>query len=285
MSWNLLPEDTATIPEEWFQAQYGRNYRSTVHEACHKKEIAALRCFANGETSVDEAAYAITQPISTTSIQDTGDYSDDCFALCHLWTLFMRALMQWPSTRTSDLIALLTAVSRTEDPIHRGEFLDDDDEEPVPWAQLPHFNLPWSDAFWMTPGQIMRRATDAAAERQAHQIYVKQQDIESRLVAARLVWDEKRAIRYLMRTLEKTPTAEDQRIATSDGDAEDQLKLEMQIPAACNWILRNGGRIYHRLLDIRDWQRRDIPAMALRFDQPIDRWTHWQNRYVLSQRC
>ncbi|KAF3042558.1 hypothetical protein E8E11_006940 [Didymella keratinophila] len=276
MSWILLPEDTATIPDSWFQAQSNRKYRSAVHEVCHKREIAALQCFASGGTSVDEAAYAITQPISTTSIQDTDSYSDDCYALCHLWSLFMRALMQWPSSRTSDLIALLKAVSKIEDPIHRGEFLDDDDEEPVPWAELPYFNLPWSDTFWMTPGQIMRRATAAAAMQQALQIYVKQQDIESRLVAAGLVWDEKRAIRYLIRTLERIPTVEDERIATGDGDADDQLKLDMQIPAVHSWILHNGAQVYRDLSGMRDLQRRDIPSKALQFDRPIDRWTFWQ---------
>lgn len=283
MPWDLLPEDTLTIPDGWFQAQINRRYRSAVHKACHKKEIASLRCFANGGMSVDEAAYAITQPISTTSIQNTDDYSDDCFALCHLWALIVRALMEWPSNRTTDLIALITILSKIEDPIHRGEFLDDDNKLPVPWAKLPYFNLVWSDAFWMTPGQIMRRATDAAAMQQAHQIYIKQQDMESRLVAAGLIWDEKRAIRYLVRTLEGTPTAEDERIATGDGDAEDQLKLEMQIPAARNWVLRNGPRIYVSLPEMRDWHRRDIPSMALQSNQPTDRWTYWQDRYVLSQ--
>jgi len=130
-------------------------------------------------------------------------------------------------------------VDPLHDPIHRGEFLDDDNKEPVPWAKLPYFNLPWSDTFWMTPGQIMRRATDAAAMQHALQIYVKQQDIESRLVAAGLVWDEKRAIRCIIRTLERIPTAEDVCIATGDGDAEDQPKLDIQIPAVRNWILHN----------------------------------------------
>lgn len=94
MPWNLISEDTATIPNAWFQAQSNRKYRSIVHEACHKKETKALQSFANGATTVDEAAYAITQPISTTSIQNTNEYSDDCYALCHLWGLFKSALIE-----------------------------------------------------------------------------------------------------------------------------------------------------------------------------------------------
>lgn len=285
MPWNLISEDTATIPNAWFQAQSNRRYRSIVHEACHKKETKALQSFANGATTVDEAAYAITQPISTTSIQNTNEYSDDCYALCHLWGLFKSALIEWPSTRTAELVALLTAISKMEDPIHLGEFLDEDDNKAVPWAKLPYFTLVWGDAFWMTPGQIMRRATDAAAVRHVLQVYVKQQDTESRLVAAGLVWDERRAISYLIRTLERIPTAEDERITTGDGDAEDQLKLDMQIPAVRGWILHNGAQIYRSLPGIRDWPRRDLPTVTLRFDQPTDRWTFWQRRYVLSHRC
>ena len=256
-----------------------------VHEACHKKEIAALQRFANCETNVDEAAQTITQPISTTSIQDTNEYSDDCYALCHLWGLFKAALIEWPSTRTAEIVTLLTAVSKTEDPIHLGEFLEEDDNKPVPWARLPYFTLIWGDAFWMTPGQIMRRAKDAAAIHHAHQIYVKQLDVESRLVAAGLVWDEKRAITYLIRTLERRPTAEDESIATGDGDAESQIKLDLQIPAVRNWILHNGVQIYRSLPRMRDWHQKDIPVMALQFDQPIDRWTFWHDRYVLPHRC
>jgi hypothetical protein len=184
MPFTLLPEDAASVPKYWFEVQHNRNHKNQVHKACHEKEIAALEFFSNGEKGVDETAHAITEPISTTSIQDAGGYSDGCIALCHLWTLLTNALIEWPSSRTPDLVGLLSAISKITDPIHRGEFLDDDEEKPCPWAELPYLGMVWFDTFWMTPGQILRRATNAVARIQAHDLYFKQQDIEARLVAA-----------------------------------------------------------------------------------------------------
>ena len=184
MLFTLLPEDSASIPDHWFDAQHNPHISNATHRAMKEKEISVLQSFSRGDISVDDAAHTITQPISTTSIQDSGDYSDDCVALCHLWTLLRNALIEWPSSYTPDIVALLSAVRKVTDPIHRGEFLNDDDDQPCPWENLPYINMVWSDTFWMTPGQILRRAKDPVAVRQAHDVYFKQQDAEARLVAA-----------------------------------------------------------------------------------------------------
>jgi hypothetical protein len=184
MLFTLLPENSASVPDCWFDAQHKRSIKNATHKAMHDKEISVLESFSRREMSIGVTAHAITQPISTTSIQDSNDYSDDCVALCHMWTLLRNALIEWPSSYTSDLVALLSAIRRVTDPIHRGELLNDHDDQPCPWEILPYINMVWSDTFWMTPGQILRRAKDPVARRHAHDVYFKQQDVEARLVAA-----------------------------------------------------------------------------------------------------
>jgi hypothetical protein len=72
--------------------------QDTVHKACHEAEVAALKEFHDGKTSVDEAAKETTQPISNSSIQDLGDYADDATALRHLWALLINALIDREAT-------------------------------------------------------------------------------------------------------------------------------------------------------------------------------------------
>jgi hypothetical protein len=180
----LLPEDTASVPHQWFEARLGRQPKNAVHKVCLEAEVAALEDFHDGKTSIGEAAKAITQPISNSSIQDLGGYSDDAIALCHLWNLLTNALIEWPSSRTPDLVGLLSAMSKVTDPIHRGQLLNDHDENPCLWSQLPYITMVWRDDFWMTPGQISRRVTDAAGRSHARAVHVKQQDVEAQLVAA-----------------------------------------------------------------------------------------------------
>ena len=182
MSYTLYSESSPSIDEQWFEAQLKR-YEKNAYKECYGEEVAALKDFYNGKTNAEQAATAITQPISKSPIQDSGGYSDDAVALHHLWTLFKNALIEWPSSRTPDLVALLSAMTKVTDAIHRGELLDDTDEKPEPWAELPWFRMIWSDAFWRTPGQIARQAEDAASRKHECEVYIKQQDVEARLVA------------------------------------------------------------------------------------------------------
>jgi hypothetical protein len=183
MSYKLYSEGPTTIYEEWFEVQL-KHYAKNAYKACYEGEVAALKDFYYGKTNVEQAAAAITQPISEAPMQELGGYSDDAIALGQLWTLLKDALVEWPASRTPDLVALLSAMTKVTDPIHRGEFLDDADEKPVPWSKLPFIRMIWSDAFWRTPGQIARRAKDAASRKHEREVYVKQQDVEAQLVAA-----------------------------------------------------------------------------------------------------
>lgn len=179
----LYSESSPSIDEQWFEAQLKR-YEKSAYKECYGEEVAALKDFYNGKTNAEQAATAITQPISKSPIQDLGGYSDDAVALSQLWNLLRNALIEWPSSRTPDLVALLLAMTKVTDPIHRGELLDDAGEKPEPWAELPFFYMVWSDPFWRTPGQIARQSKDAASRKHECKVYIKQQDVEARLVAA-----------------------------------------------------------------------------------------------------
>jgi hypothetical protein len=182
MKYVLYSENSSLIDEHWFESQLNR-YEKNAYKACYDEEVAALKAFYSGETSIEQAATAITRPISNSPIQDLGGYSDDAIAICQLWNLFRYALIEWPHSRTADLVALISATTRVAEPIHRGELLDDDEKQ-LSWAEHPFFHMVWSDAFWRTPGQIARQATDGAARQHEMEVYIKQQDVEARLVAA-----------------------------------------------------------------------------------------------------
>lgn len=302
MPYTLYLEDSTAINEQWFALKLSSN-GNNPYEACYREEVAALQAFYNRKTSLEQAAAAITQPISKSPIQDLGDYSDDAVALGQLWNLLKDALVEWPSSRTADVVALLSAITKVTDSIHRGQLLDDTDENPRSWAQLPWFHMVWSDAFWRTPGQIVRQATDATARQHEREVYIKQQDVEARLVAARIFGCKPsyplpippsisyslatgdRAPRYMIRTLERKPGPEDSRDAANDGEAENQLKLDFQIPAASRWLEHNGDRLYSSLVELKNWDKNKAPFEMMQFDQPSERWEFWKKRFVISKIC
>ncbi|ODM20653.1 hypothetical protein SI65_03706 [Aspergillus cristatus] len=78
--------------------------------------------------------------------------------LSRLVELLVDALIEWPSSRTPDLIALLTAISKTPDNLHRGEALNYDDEL-LTWDGVPYINMVWRDANWMTPHIIVKECS------------------------------------------------------------------------------------------------------------------------------
>lgn len=144
------------VPQEWFDQRL-RNYssKSKALESVYAEEIAALQAFYSHQTNPDEAAHAITRPISNCPVPDLGGYTPEIVALCRLVELLVDALIEWPSSRTPDVIALLTAISNTPDNLHRGEALDDDDEL-LTWDGVPCINMVWRDANWMTPHIIVK---------------------------------------------------------------------------------------------------------------------------------
>jgi hypothetical protein len=60
----------------------------------------------------------------------------------------------------------------------------------------------------------------------------------------------------MIRTLERPPNPEDAHDAANDGDAEFQLKPEFHMPAASKWVEHNGNKLYSRLGELKNWDKR-----------------------------
>jgi len=287
-TYTLLNEELQEVPQSWFDAQTSEHHQKTKNaslKSFHEEEVKALKAYHDGHLAVEAAAAMITRPISESPVPELGGYSDHATAICQLWTLLTTALVEWPSSRTNQLVSLLTAISRVPDQVHRGEVLDDDRKTPRTWSSLPWFEMVWSDAHWMKPGMIIRRASDDADKRRRRDIYVKRQDVEAQLVAAGLL-EWKRAFQYLINALERKPGPHDHQEAASDGEADRQLKLDFQIPAAARWIKHNGKRLHDGLVkdELRDWDKKDIPSASMHFEQPEERWAFWRDRFAEIQR-
>lgn len=279
------------VPQAWFDAPL-QNYRgkSESLKSILTEEIAALQAFYLYQTSPDEAAQAITRPIANSFIPDLGTYSDEIVALCKLWEVLVNALIEWPSSRTPDLVALLIAISNIPDYIHRGEATDDD-ERPLTWNGLPYFTMPWRDAHWMSPGDITRECSNnnKAARQHARDNYLKTQDVEAQLVAAG-VFDMKCAFDNLIWILERkhNPTDGDKDKVEVSNEAEAEvetyklLKPDFHIPAVVCWIKHTGQQLYRSLSKdrVENWNQKDIPNVAKHFDQPTQCWSFWENQLI-----
>ena len=275
---SLLEENSQIIPQKWFDAQVGRDHTHSALKAFKREEVAALQDWYDGKSTLEEAAQAITQPIVDSPIPELGTYSDEITALCHLWQLLIDALIEWPSARTPQLFSLLAAISKVSGGIHHGK-ASDDDEKPLSWAGLPYLILVWFNCEWMNPGQIAKRTTEDAARANARRVYIKQQDIEAQLVAAdMLAW--KYAIKYLIHALEKTPDPTEETDTTYHRHGNGPVKLDFHIPAVACWIKHNGQRVYDSLLrdEVKDWNKKDIPTVAMQFEHPAQRWLYWEKR-------
>ncbi|KAI0397430.1 hypothetical protein F5Y17DRAFT_415497 [Xylariaceae sp. FL0594] len=291
VNYTLLDEGLHDVPQSWFDTQTSRHHQKTKDaslKSLHDEEVKTLKAYHDGQLTAEAAAAQITSPISGSPVPELGGYSDHATAIRQLWKLLTAALVEWPSSRTGELVSLLRAISEVGDPIHGGEVQGGGEggKATRTWKSLPWFEMVWSEEHWMQPGQIARRATDDAHRRRLRDVYIKSQDVEAQLVAAGLLgW--KRAFRYLIGALERKPGPDDRQDADNDGKGFRQLKLDFHIPAAARWIRHNGKRLHDGLArdELKDWdQKKEIPSTAQQFDQPLDRWTFWRERFAEIQR-
>lgn len=284
----IIPEGPE-IPQSWFD-KYTQNYvvRDESLKSILSEEIAIFRAFSLGQTSPTEAAHAITRPISTSPIPPIGGYNDEICALVNLWDIIVTSLVEWPSSRTPDLIALLTAISETPDALHQGTALDDDGKV-MTWNGLPYFAMPWRDSHWMYPEDIIKECPeddDGSIRRRFRDNYLKTQDVEARLVAAGLVYGMKRALEYMIWTIECKLETEDggrcKREAWEE-QASEPLVPDFHIPALTCWIKDTGSMLYESLRkdEMSKWEKRDVPSVTRHFETPIERWGFWERRSKL----
>ncbi|GMF77577.1 hypothetical protein BDV35DRAFT_289361 [Aspergillus flavus] len=272
------------VPDEWFEAPI-RPYdgKSEEHKQMLTEELAILKAFYHGVMTAEEAAYAITRPISTSSIPVLNTYSDECIALFMLWRQIVNACEEWPASRIPDLVALLSAISKIPDHIHRGEATDDEDEGPLGWDILPYFAAEWRDAHWRIPMNILQDYPDTAARLRERGLYIRAQEVESQLVAAG-IWDLWRAINYVIWTLEMKPNhdyhAEERTGVHHHPLAFYSLELDFQVPAVACWIKHNGQRMHQCIARDGLKGNPDLPTVRMHFGEPIERWAFWKKRLL-----
>ncbi|KAE8327775.1 hypothetical protein BDV39DRAFT_214945 [Aspergillus sergii] len=268
LDYSFFPEGDP-VPDEWFEAPI-RPYSgiSEEHNQMLTEELAILRAFYHGVMTVEEAAYAITRPISTSSIPFLDTYSDGCIALFMLWRHIVNACEDWPASRIPDLVAFLSAISKVPDHIHRGEATDDEDEGPMGWDILPYFAAEWRDTHWRIPMDILNDYPDTAARLRKRGLYIRAQEVE--------------AINYVIWTLEMKPNhdclEENRHGADYHPLAFYSLELDFQVPAVACWIKHNGKRMYECIARDRLKGNPDVPTVRMHFGEHIERWAFWKKR-------
>ncbi|KAM0257623.1 hypothetical protein ACHAPA_011655 [Fusarium lateritium] len=262
-------------------------------------ELAILRAVHGGKIGPNEAALAITRPISESPILVLGTYSDDLLALVPLWTLYTKALDEWPSSRTQDLIDLGLAISKVPDKIHQGETTDDN-YEPLTWKDLPYFHMVWSDAHWEFPEDILKENMESSARHQACEVYIKQQKIEAQLVAAGMLgWN--RALRALYHVFEREKDdgnehrgqkmqnekdGEEGKMIMMEG-GEELRQEDLNIRAEGYWVEYLGDRLYSSLKQNEPrWEICNSPVQEM-FDQSrpgkaINPWDYWMDQFYIA---
>jgi hypothetical protein len=243
----------------------------------------------------DEAALAITRPISESPMLVLDTYNDDVLALVPLWTLYTKALDEWPSSRIQDLINLGLAISKVPDKIHQGEATDDN-YEPLTWKDLPYFHMAWSDAHWKSPEYILKEEMDGAAKHQARDVYIRQQKVEAQLVAAGLLgWHV--ADRVLYHALKRENATPEQKALDEAGEEEeDETKrmmskdrdelgpLDFHVVAEGYWIECVGDRVYSSLVqeELQEETRRSQSDGQYQPYQPLKRWDYLIDHFQMA---
>lgn len=265
-----LPDEAANgVSEEWFNALLGRNDNN-------EEELAALKAYHDRQVTAEEAAYAITRPITNSPIHDVStSYSPATNRPEGLFGIFVRALMEWPSCRTADMIALLLAISKLPGQLHQGA-PEETSGEPISWSDLPCFRWVWGDFAWATPGVIVRDTARNATKREFEvKRYIKTEYVYAQLTAAG-IFEIQYAYNHLIGALERNP-------ALNDSIRFDKRVIpEMHIPGANYWIKANGKRLYEGAInrEMQKWDSYDEPSMFLNYNQmDTDRWAFWMKRF------
>jgi hypothetical protein len=253
-----------------------------------------LRAFYEGRIGPDEAAFSITRPISESPKLVLGTYDDDVLALVPLWTLYTKALDEWPYSRIQDLIDLGLSISKLPDKIHQGEATDENNE-PLTWKDLPYFHMAWSDAHWKFPAYILKEEMDGAAKYQARDVYVRQQKVAARLVAAGLLgWHVADPVLYHARKRENAIPGQ-MTLNEGDEEEEDEVKrmmskerdelgpLDFHIVAEGYWMEYVGDRVYLSLVEKElEETRRSESDNQYQPSRPLKSWDYMIDHFQMA---
>jgi hypothetical protein len=279
----LPREDQHDVEPAWFERRKQRSVQKNDPSLRDwlVKQVDALEAFHDGHLKAEDAASAMTHPLSVSPVPELGGYSDEVLAVCNLWRVLIEAVMEWPSARLPELFALLDAIGKAPGDIHNGEAADDEGEK-LTWAQFPYFGFSWHErtSADFEPGQICRQYSDSASLALARNLYLKQKEIEAQLVGAHVMSLNYRMIYRIIWTLEKNIDQSDEMVATDEATASDQIKLDWHIPAVEFMFRYNERRIYERVVTqgLAGWTKGQVAALPKQFQSGAERWALWRRR-------
>lgn len=208
------PQDV--LSDDWFTYKLAPD--GDVEDGCHPDEAHALKDYLRLKTTATEAAKAITRPLLTCD-----DPRED---LVRLWSLLMDALIELPAEHMEPLIALLAAIEDLPEPDFSAVQDDKQPKEKL-WKGLAGFGHLWADSY--QSGSWRATASNLEGdERKAYaDEHIQKAQAEARLIAAGLAgigigWAYE---------------------AVADALESSNALLDMEIPAAAQWLEHCGQRL------------------------------------------
>lgn len=233
------------MSDSWFQSKIAP--ANEPDEGCRPYEAEALQAYINQSLSANEAAHALTQPISATE----NPYDN----LYHLWGLLQDALVELPETEVSRLIELLGTIQDLPSP---------DPSKDFSWHGLPSFGHMWSDTYKRDSWRRTLSTKDSAKRAEQRAKHVRVAHVEAQLVVADvgaipLDW----GYDCIADALERKDTV-----------------LDFEIPAAAEWIAVSGKQLYVGVVQGREsWaleRKRDFGKEEKKMSK--ERWGFWKER-------
>jgi len=208
------PQDV--MADDWFAYKLAPD--GDVEDGCHPDEAQALKDYLRRKTTAPDAARAITRPLVTCD-----DPRED---LVRLWALLMDAFVELPSEHMERLIALVAAIEALPEPDFRAVDADKQPQEKL-WKGLAGFGHLWADSY--QSGSWRAFASNLVGEeRKAYgDEHIQKAQAEARLIAAGLAGIE---IDWAYE-------------AVADALESSNALLDMEIPAAAQWLQHCGQRL------------------------------------------
>ncbi|KAF2857429.1 hypothetical protein K470DRAFT_260834 [Piedraia hortae CBS 480.64] len=244
------------------------------------QEVDVLKSFYFGEKNTEDAAYAITRPISTNPVPKVEySYTPQLVALDSLWSIILSTLLACPENRVEDMFNLLDAISKIPDKMHKGEAKNPANNELLTWKGIPYFGAALHEFYYPEPGVAHDKYKDDPKELESERrTYLEMQDLTARIIAHGIFLPSYTDIVYIIRCLEQKDDAKDV------GEPFFGIKFDFEIPAMA-YRFRSYGKEIYRMVVKSDtvetgWTSQEEPEGVKKFDNGQQRWDFWKKRFT-----
>lgn len=261
------PQDI--MSDDWFMYKLAPD--GDVEDGCHPDEAQAIKDYLRLKTTATEAARAVTRPLVTSD-----DPRED---LVRLWSILMDALVELPSDHMERLITLVAAIEALPEPDFGAV---EENKRPMEklWQGLAGFGHLWADCYQSGSWRAFARDLMGEERKAYGDEHIQKAQAEARLTAAGLAGIE---IDWGYE-------------AVADALESSNALLDMDIPAAAEWLEHCGQRFRHGAArGEKSWALQPRQSNALctpsrdlwtaRSDgiMNVERWEAWQRRLTALQ--